>query len=57
MTNLNAVDPAAVAQDAHLESADGIIGKSTIIYLRFMRNRTAVEGLLIFLGLTLFSFF
>jgi len=56
MTNLNAVDPAAVAQDAHLESADVIIGKSTIIFRRFMRNRTAVAGLLIFLGLTLFSF-
>ena len=56
MTNLNAVDPAAVAQDAHLESADVIIGKSTIIFRRFMRNRTAVAGLLVFLGLTLFSF-
>jgi peptide/nickel transport system permease protein len=56
MTNLNAVDAAAVAQDAHLESADAVIGKSTIIFRRFMRNRTAVAGLLIFLGLTLFSF-
>lgn len=56
MTNLNAVDPAAAAQDAHLESADAVIGKSTIIFRRFMRNRTAVAGLLIFLGLTLFSF-
>lgn len=56
MTNLNAVDPAAVAQDAHLESADAVIGKSTIIFRRFMRNRTAVAGLVIFLGLTLFSF-
>lgn len=56
MTNLNAVDPAAVAQDAHLESADAVIGKSTIIFRRFMRNRTAVAGLVIFVGLTLFSF-
>ena len=56
MTNLNAVDPAAVAQDAHLESADAVIGKSTIIFRRFMRNRTAVAGLVIFLGLTVFSF-
>ncbi|WP_426764803.1 ABC transporter permease [Pseudarthrobacter sp. 1G09] len=56
MTNLNAVDPAAVAQDAHLESADVVIGKSTIIFRRFMRNKTAVAGLVIFLALTVFSF-
>jgi peptide/nickel transport system permease protein len=56
MTNLNAVDPAAVAQDAHLENADVIIGKNTIIFRRFMRNRTAVAGLVIFLALTVFSF-
>ncbi|CAN7184309.1 ABC transporter permease [Pseudarthrobacter oxydans] len=56
MTNLNAVDPAAVAQDAHLESADVVIGKNTIIFRRFMRNKTAVAGLAIFLALTVFSF-
>jgi peptide/nickel transport system permease protein len=56
MTNLNAVDPAAVAQDAHLESADVVIGKTTIIFRRFLRNRTAVAGLAIFLALTVFSF-
>ena len=56
MTNLNAVDAAAVAQDAHLESADVVIGKSTIIFRRFMRNKTAVAGLAIFLALTVFSF-
>lgn len=56
MTNLNAVDPAAVAQDAHLESADVVIGKNTIIFRRFLRNRTAVAGLAIFLVLTVFSF-
>lgn len=56
MTNLNAVDPAAVAQDAHLENADVIIGKNTIIFRRFLRNRTAVAGLVIFLALTVFSF-
>lgn len=56
MTNLNAVDPAAVAQDAHLDNADVVIGKSTIIFRRFMRNKTAVAGLAIFLALTLFSF-
>ncbi|WP_045731719.1 ABC transporter permease [Pseudarthrobacter chlorophenolicus] len=56
MTNLNAVDPAAVAQDAHLESADVVIGKSTIIFRRFMRNKTAVAGLVIFVALTVFSF-
>ncbi len=27
MTNLNAIDPAAVAQDAHLESADVVIAQ------------------------------
>jgi peptide/nickel transport system permease protein len=56
MTNLNAVDPAAVAQDAHLEGADVVIGKNTIIFRRFMRNKTAVTGLAIFLALTIFSF-
>ncbi|MEE9097583.1 ABC transporter permease [Pseudarthrobacter phenanthrenivorans] len=56
MTNLNAVDPAAVAQDAHLESADVVIGKNTIIFRRFLRNRTAVAGLAIFAALTVFSF-
>jgi peptide/nickel transport system permease protein len=56
MTNLNAVDPAAVAQDAHLENADVIIGKNTIIFRRFLRNKTAVAGLAIFLALTIFSF-
>ena len=56
MTNLNAVDPAAVAQDAHLESADVVIGKNTIIFRRFLRNKTAVAGLAIFLALTIFSF-
>jgi peptide/nickel transport system permease protein len=56
VTNLNAVDPAAVAQDAHLENADAVIGKNTIIFRRFMRNKTAVAGLAIFLALTLFSF-
>jgi peptide/nickel transport system permease protein len=56
MTNLNAVDPAAAAQDAHLENADVVIGKNTIIFRRFMRNKTAVAGLAIFLALTLFSF-
>jgi peptide/nickel transport system permease protein len=56
MTNLNAVDPAAVAQDAHLEGADVVIGKNTIIFRRFMRNKTAVAGLAIFLALTIFSF-
>jgi peptide/nickel transport system permease protein len=56
MTNLNAVDTAAVAQDAHLENADVIIGKNTIIFRRFLRNRTAMAGLVIFLALTVFSF-
>ncbi|KQR00234.1 ABC transporter permease [Arthrobacter sp. Leaf141] len=56
MTNLNAVDPAAVAQDAHLENADVVIGKSTIIFRRFLRNKTAVAGLVIFLALVVFSF-
>ncbi|NUT70490.1 ABC transporter permease [Pseudarthrobacter sp. C4D7] len=56
MTNLNAVDPATVAQDAHLEHADVVIGKTTIIFRRFLRNKTAVAGLAIFLALTVFSF-
>ncbi|WP_285245663.1 ABC transporter permease [Pseudarthrobacter sp. fls2-241-R2A-127] len=56
MTNLNAVDPAAVAQDAHLESADVVIGKTTIIIRRFLRNKTAVAGLAIFVALTVSSF-
>ena len=56
MTNLNTVDLAAEAQDAHLESADVVIGKNTIIFRRFLRNKTAVAGLAIFLALTVFSF-
>jgi peptide/nickel transport system permease protein len=56
MTNLNTVDVAAVAQEAHLEGSDAVIAKSTIIFRRFMRNKTAVAGLAIFLALTVFSF-
>ncbi|HEY1155029.1 MAG TPA: ABC transporter permease, partial [Arthrobacter sp.] len=56
MTNLNTVDLAAQAQDAHLDSADVVIGKNTIIFRRFLRNKTAVAGLAIFLALTVFSF-
>jgi peptide/nickel transport system permease protein len=56
MTNLNAIDPVAVAAEAKIENNDVVIGKSTIILRRFLRNRTAVAGLAIFLALTLFSF-
>ncbi|XAS67305.1 ABC transporter permease [Micrococcaceae bacterium Sec5.7] len=56
MTNLNAIDPAAVAEEAHLENSDVVIGKATIIFRRFLRNKTAVAGLMIFLALTVFSF-
>jgi peptide/nickel transport system permease protein len=56
MTNLNAIDPVAVAAEAKIENNDVVIGKSTIIVRRFLRNKTAVAGLVIFLALTLFSF-
>ncbi|WP_426997421.1 ABC transporter permease [Pseudarthrobacter sp. N5] len=56
MTNLNTIDPAAVAEEAHLENGDVVIGKGTIILRRFLRNKTAVAGLFIFLALTVFSF-
>jgi peptide/nickel transport system permease protein len=56
MSNLNAVDPAAVAEEALIEHDDAVIPKSTIIVRRFMRNRTAVAGLLVFVLLTAFSF-
>jgi peptide/nickel transport system permease protein len=56
MTNLNAIDPAAVAQEAKIENDDVVIAKSRIILRRFLRNKTAVAGLAIFLTLTLLSF-
>ena len=56
MTNLNTIDPAAVAGEAKIENNDVVIAKSTIILRRFLRNKTAVVGLVIFLALTLFSF-
>lgn len=56
MTNLNAIDPAAVAEEARIEGNDVVIAKSSIILRRFLRNKTAVAGLVIFLALTLFSF-
>ncbi|MDJ0321054.1 ABC transporter permease [Pseudarthrobacter sp. PS3-L1] len=56
MTNLNAVDPAAVAEEAHLEGHEVVINKSTIILRRFLRNKTAVAGLIVFVALTIFSF-
>ena len=56
MTNLNAIDPVAVAAETKIENNDVVIGKSTIILRRFLRNRTAVAGLAIFVALTLFSF-
>lgn len=55
MTNLNAIDPAAVAEETHLENSDVVIAKSTIILRRFLRNKTAVAGLIIFVALTVFS--
>jgi peptide/nickel transport system permease protein len=55
MTNLNSVDAAVIAQDAHLDNADAVIGKSTIIFRRFLRNKTAVAGLAIFVALAIFS--
>lgn len=56
MTNLNAIDPAAIAEEARIEHDDAIIPKSTIILRRFMRNKTAVTGLAVFVLLTAFSF-
>lgn len=55
MTNLNAIDPAAVAEEAKIEKNDVVIAKSTIIVRRFLRNKTAVTGLVIFLLLTVLS--
>ena len=56
MTNLNTIDPAAILDEGKIENDDVVIGKSRIILRRFLRNRTAVAGLVIFLTLTLFSF-
>lgn len=56
MTNLNAVDGATLAEEAKIGHDDVVIGKATIILRRFMRNKTAVAGLAIFLLLSAFSF-
>ncbi len=55
MTTSNAIDPAAVTE-THLQDGEVVIGKTTIILRRFLRNKTAVAGLVIFLALTVFSF-
>ncbi|MCA4135618.1 ABC transporter permease [Arthrobacter sp. M4] len=55
MTNLNAVDGASLAEEARIEHNDVVIGKATIILRRFVRNKAAVAGLVIFLALTAFS--
>ncbi|HEX9088589.1 MAG TPA: ABC transporter permease, partial [Arthrobacter sp.] len=55
MTNLNAIDPAAVAEEAKIENNDVVIAKSRIIVRRFLRNKTAVTGLAIFVLLTVLS--
>ena len=51
MTNL--IDPVAELDEA--KAADVVIGKGRIIFRRFMRNKTAVAGLAIFVGLFAFS--
>jgi len=56
MTNLNAIDPAAVAEEARIEHHDVVMAKSAIILRRFLRNKTAAAGLVLFLALTAFSF-
>ncbi|MBO1269530.1 ABC transporter permease [Arthrobacter cavernae] len=53
MTNI--IDPIAELDEARVENQDVVIAKSRIIFRRFMRNRTAVAGLFIFLALFLFS--
>lgn len=53
MTNL--IDPIAEIDEARA-AQDVVIAKWRIILRRFMRNRTAVAGLFIFLALVLFSF-
>ncbi|ABM10059.1 ABC transporter permease [Paenarthrobacter aurescens] len=55
MTNI--IDPIAEIDEARVADQDVVIGKSRIIFRRFMRNRTAVAGLFIFLALFLFSIF
>ncbi|MGO4492526.1 ABC transporter permease, partial [Arthrobacter sp. 2YAF22_2] len=55
MTNLNTVDPAAVAEESKIENSDVVIAKSRIILRRFLRNKTAVAGLVIFVLLTVLS--
>ena len=55
MTNI--IDPIAEIDESRVADQDVVIGKSRIIFRRFMRNRTAVAGLFIFLALFLFSIF
>lgn len=55
MTNI--IDPIAEIDESRVADQDVVIGKSRIIFRRFMRNRTAVAGLFIFVALFLFSIF
>ena len=55
MTNI--IDPIAEIDESRVSDQDVVIGKSRIIFRRFMRNKTAVAGLIIFLALFLFSLF
>ncbi|WP_284974976.1 MULTISPECIES: ABC transporter permease [unclassified Arthrobacter] len=54
MTNI--IDPIAEIDESRVsDGQDVVIAKSRIIFRRFMRNRTAVAGLFVFLALFLFS--
>lgn len=55
MTAMNLPDPIEIDIEKSLASGDEVISKSRIILRRFLRNRTAVVGLIIFLLLCLFG--
>jgi len=55
MTNI--IDPIAEIDESRVADQDVVIGKSRIIFRRFLRNRTAVAGLFILVALFLFSVF
>lgn len=55
MTTMNVPDPVEIDIEKSMETGDEVISKTRIIVRRFMRNKTAVAGLVIFILLCLFS--
>ncbi|MGG5175780.1 ABC transporter permease [Pseudarthrobacter sp. J1763] len=55
MSTVDSLNTAAEHAETKLENEEVVIAKGRIIFRRFMRNKTAVAGLAIFVALTIFS--